>query len=115
MYFVYVCAGTTASLIKQLGGEEKQGEVEEEGISLTTQDRTQSSRGRKMLIEEISTEKKKPKNKSDDLFGKNLQKAFSDKNGEKRGEKDDNDEAIKIRQQETFLKEVNTRRFNKGG
>ena len=65
------------------------------------------------LIEEISSDKKKPKNRSDDSFGKNLQKAFNDKNRKKSSEKDNKNEVIKIRQEETFLKEVKTRRLNK--
>ena len=66
-----------------------------------------------MLIEEISGDKKKQNHKKFDSFGKNLKKAFSDRDQKKKSEYSNNDEDIQIRRQETFLKEVKTRRFNK--
>ena len=90
----------------------KQDDGENREICLPTQQKTKKT-GNKLLIEEISGDKKKTKKKSDDFFGKNLQKAFNDKNPKKRSENDKKNEEIKIRQEETFLKEVKTTRLNK--
>ena len=81
-----------------------------DGIVLTSQTNKVK---KKLLIEEISEDKKKQKPKNYDFFGKNLQKAFSDKDEKKKSKKGDNDEDIKIRKEETFLREVKTRRYNK--
>ena len=98
--------------MKQLGLEDRVEEVQEglEEIVLTSQTNKMKKR---LLIEEISEDKKKQKPKSYDSFGKNLHKAFSDQDKKKKSRKDDNDEDIKIRKEEIFIKEVKTRRFNK--
>jgi len=100
-----------SSLISQLSDVCKQEGGGEEQICLPTCRQTEN-KGRKVLIEDISIDKKKPRNKIDDCFGKNLQRAFNDKNHKKGSKNNDENENIKIRQEETFLKEVKTKRIN---
>ena len=63
------------------------------------------------LIQEMSPDAPKKKNTSSDLFAKNLQKAFNEKKPNSKSEQAKNNGEIKIRNDETFLKEVTTRRI----
>ena len=117
--------GSTSSLVSQLGSLCKQGDQEEEErISLTPSEVSPESQdfhrdfvmqegraGRKPLIQEIeSVEKPQRKyEKRQNSFGMNLRKAFKTESCEK--EKRDSTAEIKIRLEETWLTEIQSKKL----
>ena len=101
---------TTSSLIGELSSLCKQDDEEKGEICLPKQQQI-PRKGSMPLIQEMSPDAPKKKNTSSDLFAKNLQKAFNEKKPNSKSEQAKNNGEIKIRNDETFLKEVTTRRI----